>query len=152
MNILEKLKAGVKNSKTSDFHGGILKIRLLSEAEMQQARMEAQAFVKKNSLDEESEMIEKAMRQLFMALSDEEDNKCTETIDSFRKLITRGEREYLIEEYLFLEQECMPSVPGMDNAEFQDILEEVKKSPDSVLNAGNIYTLKRLISYLESRQ
>jgi hypothetical protein len=129
-----------------------LKIRLLSEAEMQQCRIDAQNFVKKNGLDEESELIEKVMRQLFVALSDEEGNKCTETIDSFRKLINRGEREYFTEEYLFLERECMPSVPGMDNAEFQNILDEVKKSPDSVLNAGNIYTLKRLLSYLVNQQ
>lgn len=150
--ILEKLKAGIKNTRPVDFHGTPLTIRLLSEGEMQQSRLEAQAYSKKKDLDEESEIIEKALRQLFIALSDEEGNKIAENIDSFRNLVTRGEREFFIEEYLFLERESLPSVPGMDQSEFQDILDEVKKNPDLVLNGSNIYTLKRLISYLENQR
>lgn len=150
--ILEKLKAGMKNSKSVDFHGETLKVRLLSEAEILQCRLDTMAFAKKRELDDESQAIENALRQIFVAFSDMDGNRCAENIDSFRDLLTRGEREYLVEEYLFLENECMPSVPGMDKAEFEDILEEVKKSPDSVLNASNIYTLKRLISYLGNRQ
>jgi len=147
--ILEKLKAGVKNSKPIDFHGTQLKIRLLSEAEMQRCRLDAKAYALHKELDEESEVIEKVLQQLYLALSDMAGNMCADTIDSFRKLITRGEREYLIEEYLQLESECLPSVPGMTAPEFDDILDEVKKNPNSVMNSSNIFTLKRLISYLE---
>ena len=149
--ILEKLKAGTNNSKTVPFLGETLKIRLLSEGEMAQARMEAQAYTKQKGLDEESELIEKVLRQLFIAVTDTDGNKLAENMDKFRLLVTRGEREYLIDEYLMLERDCLPSVPGMDDAEFEDILDEVKKSPDSILNSSNISTLKRLIRYLENR-
>ena len=150
--ILERLKAGTRNSRTIDFHSGKLNIRLLSTAEIQQARIETLAYTKANDLDDESQTIENALRQLYLATSDEDGNRCAETVDSFRGLLTRGEREYLVEEYLFLENECMPSVPGLKKNEFEDLLAEVKKSPDSVLNASNIYTLKRVITYLESQQ
>jgi len=150
--ILEKLKAGIKNSKPVDFHGTTLNIRLLSEAEMQQCRLAAKAYSLLKELDEESDIIEKVLQQLFLAVSDEDGNKCADSLESFKGLITRGEREYLIEEYLFLESECLPSVPGMTEPEFSDILEEVKKNPSSIMNGSNIYMLKRLISYLENQQ
>lgn len=148
--ILEKLKAGIKNSRDICFHGTSLKLRLLSEAEITKCRLDTVAYSEKNKLDEESQATENARRQLFTVLSDTEGNRVAESIDSFRDLLTRGEREYLIEEYLFLENECLPSVPGMERAEFDDILELVKKSPESILSASNTATLRRLISYLES--
>jgi len=150
--ILEKLKAGTSNTRMVDFCGVTLKLRLLSEAEIQQCRVESQSYAKKKELDEENEAIENALRQLFVALSDQEGNRCAENIDSFRKLLTRVDREYLVEEYLLLEKDSWPSLPGMERPEFEEILEAVKKSPDSVLNSSNTSTLRRLIGYLESRR
>ncbi|MBV5339186.1 MAG: hypothetical protein J0665_06450 [Deltaproteobacteria bacterium] len=150
--ILEKLKAGTKNTRDINFHGIPLKLRLLSEAEILQCRLDTVAYAKKKELDEESQAAENARRQLFTVLSDTEGNRVADNIDSFRDLLTRGEREYLIEEYLFLENECLPSVPGMERAEFDDILELVKKSPESILSVSNTATLRRLINYLENQR
>lgn len=150
--ILERLKAGIKNTRDVDFHGTPLKLRLLSEAEILKCRLDTVAYSKKNELDEETQAMENARRQLFTVLSDTEGNRVAESIDSFRDLLTRGEREYLIEEYLFLENECLPSVPGMERAEFDDILELVKKSPESILSVSNTATLRRLTTYLENQR
>jgi len=147
--MLEKLKAGIKNTRDVNFHGATLKLRLLSESEILQCRLDTVAYAKKMDLDEESQATENARRQLFTVLSDSDGNRVADNIDSFRDLLTRGEREYLVEEYLFLENECLPSVPGMEQAEFDDILELVKKSPESILNALNTATLRRLTTYLE---
>lgn len=150
--ILEKLKAGIMNTRDVGFHGITLKLRLLSETEIVQCRLDTLAYSVKNNLDEESQATENARRQLYIVLSDSEGNRVSDSIDSFRDLLTRGEREYLIEEYLFLENECLPSVPGMAQAEFDDILEQVKKSPESILSVSNTATLRRLINYLENQQ
>lgn len=150
--LLEKLKAGTKNTRDVNFHGITLKLRLLSEAEILQCRLDTGAYAKNKDLDEESQATENARRQLFTVLSDVEGNRVAENIDSFRDLLTRGEREYLIEEYLLLENDCSPSVPGMERAEFDDILEEVKKSPESILSASNTATLRRLVNYLEHQR
>ncbi|EKD36408.1 MAG: hypothetical protein ACD_75C01523G0010 [uncultured bacterium] len=150
--ILERLKAGVKNTRDIAFHGTALKLRLLSEAEILNCRLDTLTYAEKNNLDEESQAIENARRQLFTVLSDAEGNRVAESIDSFRDLLTRSEREYLVEEYLLLENECTPSVPGMEKAEFNDILDLVKKKPESILSTSNTATLRRLIIYLESRQ
>ena len=150
--MLEKLKAGTKNTRDVNFHGITLKLRLLSEAEILQCRLDTVAYAKNKDLDEESQATENARRQLFTVLSDTEGNRIAENIDSFRDLLTRGEREYLIEEYLLLENDCLPSVPGMERAEFEDILAMVKKSPESLLNASNTATLRRLTTYLENQR
>jgi hypothetical protein len=148
---LEKLKAGVNNFRQIEFCGEMLKMRLLSESELQQCRSEAQAYAKVKQLDEESQFTEMALRQLFLAVTDNDGNKIADSLDSFRQLITRVEREFLIDEYLALEQDSLPSLPSMKDLEFEQILEEVKKSPDSVLNSSNTFTLRRLLSYLENQ-
>jgi hypothetical protein len=150
--ILEKLKAGTKNSKETDFHGVTLMIRLLSETEIQQCQIDTQFYAKKKELDEESKAVEGVLRQLFLAVTDLDGNKLAESIHQFRDLMIRVDREYLVEEYLQLEADCMPSVPRMERPEFEDILEQVKKSPDSIMNPSNIATLKRLTRYLENQR
>lgn len=150
--ILERLKAGVNNTRDISFLGTTLRLRLLTEAEILKCRLDTLTYAEKNDLDEESQAIENARRQLFTVLHDKEGNPVAESIDSFRDLLTRSEREYLVEEYLLLENECTPSIPGMEKPEFDDILEQVKKNPESILNPLNTATLRRLIIYLESQR
>ncbi len=154
MSLIEKLKAGIKNSKEVPFYGGTLKIRVLSEDELQQCRIEANRYAIKNGLDEESLINEIAIRQLYLAVSanDVDGNKLADDIDSFRKFITRKEREYLIGEYLSLENECSPSLSVMTDEEFNKVLEEAKKDPFFLLSKSNTDLLRRLSVYLENRQ
>jgi hypothetical protein len=152
MSLLEKLKAGIKNSKEAPFHGSALKIRVLSEDELQQCRIDANRYAVKHELDEESLYNEIAVRQLYMAVSDADGNKLAADIDSFRKLITRKEREYLIDEYLHLENECSPSLSVITEDEFNRIAEEAKKDPFFLLSRSNTDLLRRLLRYLENRQ
>jgi hypothetical protein len=149
--ILEKLKAGTRNSREIPFHGMRLKARLLSEAEIQQSQVDAHAYATLKRLTDEGKAVESILRQLFMSVTDHDGNKLAENMDCFRDLLTRVDREYLVEEYLYLEAESMPTNPGMEPIEFNEILAQVKKSPDSILNASNISTLRRLVRYLESQ-
>lgn len=152
MSLLEKLKAGIKNNKEVPFHGGVLKIRVLSEDDLQQCRVEANRYAIKNELEDESLINEIAIRQLYIAVSDADGNKLADSIDAFRKAITRKEREYLVDEYLSLENECSPSLSAMTEDEFNRIAEEAKKDPFFLLSRSNTGLLRRLIRYLESRQ
>lgn len=151
MSILERLKAGTYNTVDVQFYGETLKIRLLSEAELAQARIEAHAYAKQNNLDEESLYREIALRQLFMALADSNGNKLAPNIDKFRSLLTRVETDYLIERYMELEESVQPA-KLLDDVEFEKLVEEIKKSPTTALSGLNIDTLRRLIIFLVNQQ
>jgi hypothetical protein len=146
--ILEKLKAGTDNVREVPFFGASLRLRVLSEAQNLQARAAAQG----KDRDEEAYFVEVALRQLYAALSDQDGNPVADNFESFRKLVTRSEREYLIAAYLELEHDCSPSLDTMSAEEFEQVMAAVKKSPDSILNASNIVLLRRLVRYLESRR
>lgn len=150
--MLETLKSGITNSKQINFYGATLKIRLLSESEITACRLDTIAYAKKHDLDEESQAVENVRRQLFLALSDLDNKPVAENVDKFRELLTRGDREYLVDEYLQFENECLPTTPGMEKIEFEDIMEQVKKSPESIMNSSNIALLRRLIMYLENQR
>lgn len=152
MSLLEKLKAGIKNSKEIIFHDASLRMRILSEAELQQCRIDAQAYAAKKGMDEETLYGEIAVRQLYISLTDIDNNKITDSLENFRSGITRVEKEYFIDEYLSLEKEGSPSLSAINQAEFDSILIELKKSPNLVLNRSNINLLRRLIRFLENQQ
>lgn len=148
---LEQLKAGISNSKEVTLCGGIFRMRVLSEGELLQCRADALKFAEKVGLDDEGVMIEQVLRQLYLALIDEDGKRASASVEKFKQSITRAERGYLVDEYLSLEQECSPALATMTEDEFNDILDGVKKSPDSFLNASNTGLLRRLARFLENR-
>lgn len=149
--LLEKLKAGVKNVRDVAFYGHVVRLRILSEDELQRCRTEAQTHAAKLKLDEEGTYAEIALRQLYLSLADPDGGRVAESADAFRRLVTRADREYLIAEYLALERECSPALAALTEEEFARIREDVKKNPDSILSGSNTALLRRLTAFLESR-
>jgi hypothetical protein len=149
---LERLKAGVANSRPVTLHGEILTLRVLTEAELLKCRADALAFIRKQELDEESLLVDNVLRQLYLALSDGEGNRLAPTVVAFKERLTRGEREYLVAEYLELERECAPDLDAMGEEEFEGLVEEVKKNPDMLLSPSSTDLLRRLLRYLACRQ
>ena len=150
MALLEKLKAGVNNIRIIPFMGAKLRVRVLSEAEIQQCRADALEFANTAGLDEEGLYTEIALRQLYVSLSDEAGKPVADTIESFRKSLNRSEREHFTDKYLELEKEGSPGLEDMEQEEFDRILEAEKKSPGSLLSSSNTGLLRRVLRYLES--
>lgn len=148
---LERLKAGVSNSRPVTLHRGKLTMRVLSEAELLRCRADALAFVRKYELDEEALMVDNVLRQLYVSLTDEEGKPLGRTVDDFKAGLTRAEREVLVAEYLELERECAPDLDAMTEEEFERLAEEVKKNPAMLLSPSSTDLLRRLGRYLASR-
>jgi hypothetical protein len=147
---LEQLKAGVNNSKDVSLCGGLFRLRVLSEAELLQCRADALKDAVRTGQDDEGTMVTQVLRQLYLALDDGEGKRPAASFGQFTRLITRAEREYLVDEYLSLERECSPALETMTEDEFNGILDGVKKSPDLFLNVSNTDLLRRLARYLEN--
>lgn len=152
MGLLERLKAGVNNTRSVLFLGETLTLRVLSEAELQQCRSGAEQVRGSLGLDDETVMLETVLRQLYKAVTDSEGKALSETFDSFKAAISRSEREYLVDQYLELEQECSPCPEMLTVPEYEQLKEEVKKSPDMLLSPSSIALLKKLTAYLASQQ
>ncbi len=150
--LLERLKAGTSNTTTVQFLGEDVTIRILSEAELQQCRAVGMKVIEAAELDDEALMVEIALQQLYLAVSDADGNRLAKTYAAFKALLSRSEREYLVGEYLELERACSPSLTTMTDEEFQALEMEVKKTPDLLLNASGIDLLKKLCRYLAGRQ
>lgn len=151
MALLEKLKLGVDNTKMIPLMEEQIRLRVLTDDELLKCRADALAYAETLGLDAEGMTVDMAIRQLYKAATDVEGKPLAGTYEKFRGLLTRRWREYLIGEYLELERECSPSLDRLTEEEFEQLLEEVKKSPDLLRNSSNTNLLRRLARYLENR-
>lgn len=151
MSLLEKLKAGIRNNRDVEFYNQNVVMRVLSEAEMQGCRTAAIDHATQKKLDQDSLMIEMVIRQLFLSLSDADGKPIADSLESFKGLLNREEREYFASKYLELEKECSPSFRAMTDEEYKKLEAEVKKDPFFLLSGSNIDSLKKLILYLENQ-
>jgi hypothetical protein len=156
-NLLATIKAGIKNSKQIFFPGTdkMIIVHVLSNQDILYAAIEADRLFKTeevpvgfhNMQDFETE---KDTQRLYRALRDPEYGKpLTPTITEFRQLITQGERAALIDEYNSLDQECNPHPDEMPIAEFDALVETLKKNPvQAIGKVSSISTLKKLAIFL----
>lgn len=157
--LLEQLKQGVKNTRTINYPGTNQKItvRVLTDAEEQQAELAAERFfidakipVAMHNIDDYQ--LEKTTRKLFAALSSPDGSPLCRTIDDFKRLITRPERDILVGEYNDLMDECSPSAAEMADDEFFALVDDVKKKPLMTIGSvSNLQTLRRLCMYLATQ-
>jgi len=156
-NMLAKLKAGIKNRKTIKFPGTDqdVVLRVLSEAELQDAALAADQHFKAKKVDigfstaDELEA-EQTLQVIYRSIKDASGNPIVDSVDEFRNLITSEEKSILTENYQSLEQECSPR--EMSAKKFDDLLENVKKNPEmTVGSVSNITTARRLIICLVSQ-
>jgi len=157
-NILEQLKLGTANVRLIDFPGTTRKValRVLSIAERQEAVFSTERHFKAEKI--ETSMVtaneydaEVATQMLFRALRDPEkltDAICP-TLIQFRQLISRDEREMLMDSYLAFEKEVSPTPETLSGDEFDRVVSELKKKQDiTILNSLSIHTLRKLVLIL----
>lgn len=161
MSLLAKLKSGKKNIRTIQFPGTDKNAALqaLSNQDFQDAVFAAELkfrsadiAVTPSTLDAYED--ERTTQVLFRALKDPDDplKSFAGSVDELRKLLTKEEKEILVDEYNSFEKECSPRFAQLSNEEFEKIWNEVKKSPQMLLSSLSSGTLRGLISYLACRQ
>ena len=87
---------------------------------------------------------EKIVQALYLCVKDS-NNKTFCTISEFKKLITPELLVWLEDQHAILEEKYSPNIDNMSNDEFDKLITEVKKKPESTLSTiSSIYTLRRV--------
>lgn len=134
--LLARLKAGKHNYKDVVFPGTgtTIRIQILSNQDTHDAAIAADRLFRElevaigfhNVTDFANE---KTTQELYRACIDPETKKrIAASVTEFRTLTTPEERNWLIEQYNALAEECNPSPVSLTNEEFDAIVEKVKKS------------------------
>lgn len=155
-DLLQKLKSGTDNIKIIDWPGTDQKValKILSQQELQDASFAAERLFKSqkvetNLMTANDYEQEKVVQILYRALRDPErtSEPICGSVSTFRCNITSKELDILSGHYVAFETECSPSPDRLSSDEFDKLLSEVKKTPDSAIGTiTNIYTLRRLIT------
>ena len=158
--ILERLKLGTNNTKLVKWPGSDLAIivRILSQQDIQEAifateRLFKSSKIETNLMTADEFDNEKQTQVLFRAIRDPEDMEkpICQTVEEFRRSLTREEKELLIAEYNGFESECSPSPDNLTNDEFDKVMSDLKKKPAETLgNITSISTLKKLLLIMAS--
>jgi hypothetical protein len=164
--LLERIKAGRKNTVTvrmcepdlsGDFGKNTTTVRLLTTQDVLDATLAADRIFADAGVTVSLQNIkvyeaEKDVQNLYRACTDEDGQPLAANITEFRKLLTVVDKERLIDAYNKLDTESNPSVSTMSAADFDILVETIKKNPSTVSNVSNIVTLRRLVLFLASEQ
>jgi phage FluMu protein gp41 len=157
-DLLQRLKLGTDNVKLIDWPGSETKValRILSQQDLQDAAFSAERLFKTQKIETNLMTAndyeqEKVVQILYRALRDPEklSEPIVSSISAFRSMVTSKEIDILSGHYVAFETECSPSPDKLSSDEFDKLLSEVKKTPDSAIGTiTNIYTLRKLITSL----
>lgn len=159
-SLLEKLKAGKRNVRAIKFPGmdQNVALRVLSNADVQDALFATENHFKQHKIEVSATTVEayedeNTTQILFRALRDPQDydRPFVKDVDELRRMLTRDEKDLLVEQYNAFEKEVSPSAVTLSDAEMDDLFGRLKKTPE-IGNDLSFSTLKRLIVYLASRQ
>lgn len=147
-DILDKLKASGSTTKPIELRGQKLAIRILTEQDYQLSGLAAHDKFKDEGVsltNADLHEAEVANQLLCRALVDPSTNKPVfPDVATFAEIVTREEKSILLEIYLDYERDVSPR--RMTEAEFDELLEEVKKKPNTAhLNNLSSNMLKKLI-------
>lgn len=152
--LLDRLKAGKAARAVVKLNGVELALRVLSEQDYMEAGVAAESAMKAAKIDLSMSTAdlfeaEKSSQLLLLALMEPSGEPLAYSASSLRNALSREESAYLVEQYLAHEKSFSPSERNMPEKEFQLLLDEVKKTPETRrLNDLSIATLKRLITAL----
>ena len=156
-DLLERLKAGKSALGSVTVNGIKLGLRVLSEQDYLAAGLAAESAMKAAGVEfsvSSSELfeMEKSGQLLARLLVDPATGKpVAEDADDLREVLSREEAAHLFESYLDYEKTVSPSERNMSDADFEKLLEEVKKNPATqTLNGSSSALLRRLIATLAS--
>lgn len=159
ISLLEKLKAGKRNVRVIKFPGADqdVAIQALSNADLQDSLFATENYFRDKDIEVGSTTIEayedeNSTQILFRALRDPEEpsRPFASTVDQLRNLISRDEKDILIEQYNDFEKEVSPKERDLSEDEMDALFEELKKTPETGNDLSSAM-LKRLIVYLASR-
>lgn len=156
-DLLSRLKAGrsaITSVKVSEVEFGL---RVLTEQDYLEAGFATETAMKAANIElsvSTADLFEdeKASQLLVRALIDPSTNKpAAASAKTLREALTRSDRSFLAERYLEHEKQFSPSERSLSEAEFSELIAEVKKNPTTLLlNDSSSDTLKRLITSLVS--
>lgn len=160
---LHELKAGTRHVAVVDFpgiEGAKVGLRVLSVGDRQAAEMETaaefgNAGVHYHEGTVEAWVREKVIRQLWRALRDPENpaKPFAASVDELKELLSADEKDALAQKYNEMEERVSPPLETLSDADFDMLLESVKKKPDpEALSSLGSSTLVRLVLSLASRQ
>jgi len=158
MSFFEKLKRGCKNYRKIKYPGTEQEIVIivLSNAEFQDAIIEAENYFKGKNITPSKEMLDDEIATQILARALRDSNNIQKYLvknsDELRMHITRAEKNSLVEEYNALELECSPNLNTITDEEFSKIWEDIKKNPETLLSDLSLNTLRRLLLYLANQQ
>ena len=156
--LLDAIKAGTDNRRTLKWPGTDedVTLRILSSGEHQAAVVAAQARFKELRAEMDTATVEafedeKDLQILFRALRDAEDKPVAKNVDLFRQTVTRQEIQLLAEEYVGFEREVSPRFDTLDEKDFNELFEGLKKKPEAIGNVSSTALLRRLFIASVSR-
>lgn len=157
MGILQQLRAGTGCRKTIKFPGSdhLVDLKILSDQEEQDAEFAAETLfsaakitIAFNNIEELQ--LEKTTQKLYRALREVGTNSPIEPdIITFKRNLTRIERDLLVDEMNAFYEVFNPSPRDMPIEELDALLTRLKKKPqETISSATSFNTLKRLALYL----
>ena len=157
-NMLSRIKEGTKNHVDVEFPGSgeMIRINVLTSQDILDASMEADRVFRAAAIEVSMQNIrayesEKEIQYLYRSCRDMDGQPLAPSVSDFRKLLTANDKEWLTEQYNALDTELNPSLNNMTDAEFDALVESVKKNPmEALSNVSSIYTLKKLALFLAS--
>jgi hypothetical protein len=159
-SLFEKLKLGTKNEKSVLWPGTQHRIvlRVLSNQDMLESSVAADRFFRDSDTAIAFQNIgmyeaERDTQELYRACMDPQTKgPVAPTITDFRALLNQGSRSLLIDEYNALTDDTSPKVDDMPAAEFDALVERLKKNPAQAIGSvSSSRTLRRLCLYLADR-
>jgi hypothetical protein len=136
-----------------------IEIRVLSDHDRQQSVFATERLFKTSHIEMNIGTgveydYEQSTQVLYRAISfpGKPERRVVATVEDFRKLMTYGIHKILDEEYVSFEKEQSPNLDRMTQEEFDILLQDLKKKPDSTL--GKVTSLniaKRLLHILVSQ-
>lgn len=158
-NLLEKIKAGVKNDKLINFPGldVEVKIKVPTCQDSSDARLAADKIYEGFSIgvhNADDYDFEKTVQLLYRCIIDPETNKpLFRNITEFRHSLTPEIIDYFDSELFSFQQDVSPNPNNMSDEEFDTLLERVKKNVKEELgNISSLHTAKRLIVTLANQR
>jgi HEPN domain-containing protein len=156
--LLDRLKAGRSAIKEVTLNGVKFGLRVLTEQDYLEAQIATELAMREAGIElglssAEAFESEKASQLLLRALIDPAiKSPVADSAKALREALSRDEKTALIEEYLDHEKTFSPSERTMTDAEFSELVEAVKKTPENpLLNDLSSAMLKRLITTLVSQ-
>lgn len=158
IDLLSRLKAGRSSLGVVTLGDVKIGLRILTEQDYLEAQIATDVAMREAGLElglstADAFESEKASQLLARALVDiDSGNLLVSSAKGLREAISRDQKSILIEAYLAHEKKFSPSERTMNDEEFSALLDEVKKTPQTVHSSDlNTGTLKRLITALASQ-